>query len=297
MCKPRIDLPRHKNLMRFGKARQIHCKPRRIIVSKFRIICVAVLTASVPVLCTGSATAQNATPAAQASTPYLAGLRPPHEAHKTIAKTRPAVDAAKRTSSKTNNKMTQKPAAKITRHARTRPAPTSTARIVWPQVDPAFAEDRRVPDTALQFAADDSKSNQAQPNQAQPNQAQSKQAEPSAVSPAARLAAAPKSPPPKAQDHAFIAPAANDQTAAGDQPPEHSQPAAQEIARVEAPTQIETLAAASVAQDPRPTPADKRSSGSSLAPTLAMLAGAISAALFGSWLFGFGSARRIKVGV
>jgi hypothetical protein len=102
-----------------------------------------------------------------------------------------------------------------------------------------------------------------------------------------------------------VAPAAPiDQLAAGDQVPatskvvqiERFQASAPDTARVEAPPQTQTLAAASIVEDRQTKPDDKRAFGSSIAPTLAMLAGAISAALVGCWLFGFGSARGIKLG-
>jgi hypothetical protein len=285
----------------FCKAPQSHRKSRGDIVSNFRIICVAVLTAPVLFLLAVAAHAQNA-PADASGKSYLAGLRPPHESHKAIAKTSRGVEAT----TKTTKKTAHKPTAKTTRtaakrppsiatspsaHARARTATKLTSRLEWPQVDPAAdpaaAEDRRMPETALQFTADD-----ASPNAA-------------ATSP--RVTAAAKAPTPKTvtEERNSVAPAAPiDQLAAGDQVPatskvvqiERFQASAPDTARVEAPPQTQTLAAASIVEDRQTKPDDKRAFGSSIAPTLAMLAGAISAALVGCWLFGFGSARGIKLG-
>jgi hypothetical protein len=288
----------------FCKAQQSHTKWREDIVSNFRIICVAVLTAPLFILMADAAPAQSASTDASGK-PYLAGLRPPHEhpkvaAHpKTNQATNTATKSANKMANKTANKTAHKATAKNARSAITRaPAVASsihthartklTSRIAWPQVnstaDPATAEDRRMPETALQFTGDDASSNVAAPN-------------------SPRVAAT-KAPPAKAvaEERTIVAPA--DQPAAGNQPPltnkivqvERFQAPPQDVARVDAPPQNQTLAAASVVEDSQPKPDHKRAFGSAIAPTLAMLAGAISAALVGCWLFGFGSSRGIKLG-
>jgi hypothetical protein len=273
-------------------------------VSNFRIICVAALTAPLFILLADAALAQNA-PADASGKHYLAGLRPPHErpkvaAHlKTSQATNTATKSANKTATKTANKTAHKATAKNTRPAITRaPVVASsthahartklTSRLTWPQidpaVDPAVAEDRRMPETALQFTGDDASSNVTAPN-------------------SPRVTATKAPPKTVTEERTIVAPA--DQPAAGDQPPptskivqvEHFQAAPQDVARVEAPPQTQTLAAASVVEDGQPKADHKRAFGSAIAPALAMLAGAISAALVGCWLFGHGSSRGIKLGV
>jgi hypothetical protein len=277
-------------------------------VSNFRIICVGALTASLFIFLADAAPAQN-TPADASGKPYLAGLRPPHERPKVAAHSKTnqvtntatksanktATKSANKTATKTANKTAHKATAKNTQPAITRaPAVASStrahartkltsSRLTWPQVDPAVAEDRRMPETALQFIGDDVSSNVAAP-----------------TSP--RVTATKAPPKTVTEERTIVAPA--DQPAAGDQPPptskivqvEHFQTPPQDVARVEAPPQTQTLAAASVVEDGQPKADHKRAFGSAIAPTLAMLAGAISAALVGCWLFGFGSSRGIKLG-
>jgi hypothetical protein len=269
-------------------------------VSNFRIICVAALTAPLFILMADATPAQNA-PTDASGKPYLAGLRPPHErtnlaAHpKTNQATNTPNKSANKAANKTANKTTHKTTTKNARstvaraptvassthaHARTK----LTSRLTWPQVDPAAAEDRHLPETALQFTGDDASSNVATAN-------------------SPRVAAT-KAPPTKAvtEERTIVAPI--DQPAAGNQPPptnkivqvERFQAPPQDVARVDAPPQSQTLAAASVVEDSQPKPENKRAFDSSIARTLAMLAGAISAALVGCWLFGFGSSRGIKLG-
>jgi hypothetical protein len=71
--------------------------------------------------------------------------------------------------------------------------------------------------------------------------------------------------------------------------------------RFEAPAQNIEQASAPQSQSNAPAiddsaPKPRSKAGSSVAQTLVMLAGAISAALVGCWMFGFGSARRIRLG-
>src|SRR6516162_5756697 len=136
-------------------------------------MCVAGLTASLFVLFADAAAAQSATPTDRTGKPYLAGLRPPHEPHKTAhvnAKNdqanKPASKKSQKAAAKVANKIAKpgaKHAANSTTRARGRSG-TKTSRIDWPQVDPAGGEDRSVPPTALQFTADDTKLNDTKLN-------------------------------------------------------------------------------------------------------------------------------------
>lgn len=90
-----------------------------------------------------------------------------------------------------------------------------------------------------------------------------------------------------------IAPVAADQSPATSTvvQAEPFEPPAQSIEQAAAP---QSQSNAPAIEDSAPKPRSK--AGSSVAQTLVMLAGAISAALVGCWIFGFGSARRIKLG-
>src|SRR5262249_20319043 len=161
---------------------------------------------------------------------------------------------------------------------------TKASRIDWPQVDPVTGEDRSVPPTALQFTADDTKLNETSSSVA--------------ATPALKAAAAAKasqaSPPrPAGDERNAIAPVAADQSLATSTvvQAEPFEPPAQSIEQAAAP---QSQSNAPAIEDSAPKPRSK--AGSSVAQTLVMLAGAISAALVGCWIFGFGSARRIKLG-
>jgi hypothetical protein len=272
------------------------------IVSTFRIICVAALTASPLVLFADVfadvATAQSARPADQTGKPYLAGLRPPHASHKA---THGKIDRDPKLASKKS----QKPAAKVTNkiakpsikhaavstthsttHARGRGRTKLTSRIDWPQVDPITGEDRSMPPTALQFTADDTK------------------ASPSVTTtPAAKSAPAVKASPPKppGEERNVVAPLGVDQSLPADKvnEAERFDASAPEIEQAAAPqSQPNAPAVEDSAARPQSIKPPRRT-GSSVAQTLVMLAGAISAALVGCWVFGFGSSssRGIRLGV
>jgi hypothetical protein len=306
---------------KFCKSHAIAFAVAEDIVSNFRIICVAALTAPLFIALSGAATAQTA-PAGQSGSAsrYLAGLRPPHEHQKsTHPNANRLANTGAKTSSKTNAKLGAKPATKpaetagkataktatntkrarlatahstahSTVHAPHRMADKIAARIGWPRADSVAAEDRReeradagaMPQTALQFAADDTR----------PNAQSSAQSKPVAAS-APKPSAVGKAPTPQAaapDDGQVVAPV---MASAASEPP-----ATSKVVQLErfAPPQSQSLSAALVIEDNQATRADHNPrSGSSTAQALTMLAGAISAALAGWWIFGFGSARRIKV--
>ena len=298
MGRPRIDLPRLKNLTRLWESPAIELQVAEDIVSNFRIMCVAGLTALLFVLFADAAAAQSATPTDRTGKPYLAGLRPPHEPHKTAhvnAKNdqanKPASKKSQKAAAKVANKIAKpgtKHAANSTTRARGRSG-TKTSRIDWPQVDPAGGEDRSVPPTALQFTADDTKLNDTKLNETSSNVT---------ATPAPKAAAAAKasqaSPPrPAGDDRNAVAPVAADQPIATS--------TVAQAERFEAPAQNIEQALAPQSQSNAPAiddnaPKPRSKAGSSVAQTLVMLAGAISAALVGCWMFGFGSARRIRLG-
>ena len=145
------------------------------IVSNFRIICVAALTAPL-LMFAEAAAAQTAAPADQ-SGKVLAGLRPPHEHHKLApAKTGPAKSQHNATA-----KVARKPAKRrsIVAASSTAEVPRRVAKhlnshianshivssrvtnlpVTWPSVEPAAAEETSTPQTALQFATEDTASN------------------------------------------------------------------------------------------------------------------------------------------
>jgi hypothetical protein len=318
------------NLMRFLRSQVLHkfCKSHAIafavaeeIVSNFRIICVAALTAPLFIALAGAVAAQT-TPAGQSGSTsrYLAGLRPPHEHQKS---THPNASRVANTGAKTSSKTSAKPAktagkatakataanterarlatahstahstaystAYSTVHARHRTTDKIAARIDWPRADSVAAVDRReeradagaMPQTALQFAADDAQLN-AQSN-AQSNAVAASAPKPSVKAPAPQAAAP--------NDGHTTAPAV---APAASEPPATTKVV--QLERFEAPSPSQSLSAASVSEDNLPNREDHNPrSDSSTAQAVAMLAGAISAALMGWWIFGFGSARGIKV--
>ena len=266
-------------------------------MSNFRIICVAAL-ASPLLLIAGAAIAQSVTD--QPGKP-LAGLRPPHEHHKLAhAKTGPAKSQHNATA-----KVARKPAKR-----RSIVAPSSTAEvprrvaknnshivnsritnspITWPSTEPAAAEESSTPQTALQFATEDTASNTAPAT-----------ATATATTAKAKTVATDERKDPAAVDmrptasklvqtERFEAPAASQiSSQAPTKTPTEMPNQAASPASNQAPTQ--TLVAAPAR--PEMTPANRASSTNSI---LVTLAGAITAGLVGWLMFGFGAARTIRV--
>ncbi len=125
------------------------------IVSSFRQICIAALTAAMVVFVIDSAAAQSATE--QAGTAYLAGLRPPHQ--------NPKAAHVKTTRSQSPHKPTAKSAQQTTRptvaakskthHRPVRLADKINSRVAWPSVEPSAADQQATPESVLQFATED----------------------------------------------------------------------------------------------------------------------------------------------
>jgi hypothetical protein len=262
-------------------------------VSNFRIICVAAL-ASPLLLIAGAAIAQSVTD--QSGKP-LAGLRPPHEHHKLArAKTGPAKSQHNATA-----KVARKPAKRrsIVAASSTAEVPRRVAKnnshivnsritnspITWPSAEPAAAEESSTPQTALQFATEDTASNTAPAT-----------ATATATTAKAKTVATDERKDPAAVDmrptasklvqtERFEAPAASQISS---QAPTEMPNQAASPASSPAPTQ--TLIAAPARQEM--TPASRASSTASI---LVTLAGAVTAGLVGWLTFGFGSARTIRV--
>jgi hypothetical protein len=266
-------------------------------VSNFRIICVAAL-ASPLLLIAGAAIAQSVTD--QSGKP-LAGLRPPHEHHKLAhAKTGPAKSQHNATA-----KVARKPAKRrsIVAASSTAEVPRRVAKnnshivnsritnspITWPSAEPAAAEESSTPQTALQFATEDTASNTAPAT-----------ATATATTAKAKTVATDERKDPAAVDmrptasklvqtERFEAPAASQiSSQAPTETPSQMPSQAPGPASNQAPTQ--TLVAAPARQEM--TPASRASSTASI---LVTLAGAVTAGLVGWLTFGFGSARTIRV--
>jgi hypothetical protein len=274
------------------------------IVSNFRTICVAALAAPLLLLITDAALAQNATAANQSGT-VLAGLRPPHEHHKLAhAKTGPAQsqhDAA--------NKIARKPAKRrsVVAASSTTEVPRRVAKnlnshvanshivnssianshianspITWPSVEPAAAEETSTPQTALQFATEDTTSNAVPAT----STVTATTAKGKTVATDERKDSAAVDMRPTAsklvQTERFEAPAAS-QTS--------SQAPSETLGQVPSQAPPQTP----VAVSPRQEMAPASRVSSSTTSILVTLAGAITAGLVGWLIFGFGSARTIRV--
>lgn len=270
-------------------------------MSNFRIICVAAL-ASPLLLIAGAAIAQSVTD--QSGKP-LAGLRPPHEHHKLAhAKTDPAKSQHNATA-KVARKTANKPAKRrsVVAASSTAEVPRRVAKnnshivnsritnspITWPSAEPAAAEESSTPQTALQFAIEDTASNTAPAT-----------ATATATTAKAKTVATDERKDPAAVD---MRPTASKLV----QTERFEAPAASQISS-QAPTKTPTEMpnqAASPASSPAPTqtlvaaPARQEmttaSRASSSASILVTLAGAITAGLVGWLMFGFGAARTIRV--
>jgi hypothetical protein len=274
------------------------------IVSDFRTICVAAL-ASPLLLIAGAAIAQSVTD--QSGKP-LAGLRPPHEHHKLApAKTGPAKSQHNATA-----KVARKPAKRrsIVAASSTAEVPRRVAKnlnshiansriansrvtnlpITWPSAQPAAAEETSTPQTALQFTTEDIASNAVPAT----STVTAPTAKTKTVATDERKDSAAIDMRPTAsklvQTERFEAPAAS-QTS--NQAP--SETLSQMPSR--APSQTSNQAPSQTPDAPPPrqemTPASRVSS--STTSILVTLAGAITAGLVGWLMFGFGSARTIRV--
>jgi hypothetical protein len=272
-------------------------------VSSCRLICLAAITALAP----AAAAAQTATAASQPGKAYLAGLRPPHAQHKPAhLKTVQESDretshvGERRPAAKTTPLATQRQLAVAAKTKVHRPVPLAqksvarkslaqkslaqkslaekiNARVAWPGAEPTTAEPvaaevRTVPDTALQFTNEDTKS----------------VATPAPRSTMGASAAATKPVPPPTipvTDEHKADPAVVDPT------PTATTPAQTEPVDAPPPSQMRVIMPAPNA-DPvdAPTPSDPSPpSSSSTAQMLATLAGAIAAGIV-AWLM-LGSRR------
>ncbi len=277
-------------------------------MSNFRTICVAALAAPLLLLITDAAVAQNATAAGQ-SGKVLAGLRPPHEHHKVAtAKTGPAKphhDAATKVARKPAKRRSVVAASstaevprRVAKHLNSHIANShivnsriansriTNSPITWPSVEPAAAEETSTPQTALQFATEDTASNAA-PATATVTTTTAK-AKTVATDERKDSAAVDMRPTASklVQTERFEAPAASQisSQASSEMPSQAARPAS-------SPAPTQTLIAAPARQEM--TPANRASSTASI---LVTFAGAITAGLVGWLMFGFRSARTIRVG-
>ena len=268
-------------------------------MSNFRIICVAAL-ASPLLLIAGAAIAQSVTD--QSGKP-LAGLRPPHEHHKLAhAQTGPAKSQHNATA-----KVARKPAKRrsIVAASSTAEVPRRVAKnnshivnsritnssITWPSAEPAAAEESSTPQTALQFATEDTASNTAPATATATATATTAKAKTVATDERKDPAAVDMRPTASklVQTERFEAPAASQiSSQAPTKTPTEMPNQAASPASNQAPTQ--TLVAAPARQEM--TTASRASSSASI---LVTLAGAITAGLVGWLTFGFGAARTIRV--
>jgi hypothetical protein len=265
------------------------------IVSSFRQICIAALTAAMVVFVVDAAAAQSATD--QAGKAYLAGLRPPHQhpkaAHvKTTRLESPHKPTAKSTQQASKPTVTAK---SKTHHRPVRLADKINSRVAWPSVEPSAADQPATPDSVLQFATED-----ATPTSATSASAASAPATPARATSAA--AAAPRvsmpAPPTSAQQTAPRVKASDERDSvdpvAADKPPTTTTVVQTERFEAPAPRQMRVIAPAlSKAPVAASTPSDQSParSGSSTAQMLATLAGAIAACIAAFLIFGFGSTR------
>jgi hypothetical protein len=282
------------------------------IVSNFRTICVVALAAALLLLVADATVAQNVT-AADQSGKVLAGLRPPHEHHKLApAKTGPAKSQHNATA-----KVARKPAKRrsVVAASSTAEVPRRVAKhlnsyvanshivnssiansrvtnspITWPSAEPAAAEETSAPQTALQFATEDTASNAVPAT----STVTAPTAKTKTVATDERKDSAAIDMRPTAsklvQTERFEAPAAS-QTS--NQAP--SETLSQMPSR--APSQTSNQAPTQTPDAPplrqEMTPASRVSS--STTSILVTLAGAVTAGLAGWLMFGFGSARTIRV--
>jgi hypothetical protein len=220
-----------------------------------------------------AAAAQSATAADQSGKPYLAGLRPPHEQHKTAhaktshvskhhnSSTKLAQPATKRRPTMTANSKAHRP---------TRLADKINSRVTWPSVEPAAADERTTPETVLQFTTEDT---------GQAPVAASHPAPPAAATSAAKTAPPAKIAATEERNTVDSAVVANPPTAS----------TLVQTERYQAPDRTDTLAAAAPRQETA-----HASSHSVTAQLLVALAGAISAGIVGWLMIGFGSVRTFK---
>lgn len=261
-------------------------------MSNFRIICVAAL-ASPLLLIAGAAIAQSVTD--QSGKP-LAGLRPPHEHHKLAhAKTDPAKSQHNATA-KVARKTANKPAKRrsVVAASSTAEVPRRVAKnnshivnsritnspITWPSAEPAAAEESSTPQTALQFAIEDTASNTAPAT-----------ATATATTAKAKTVATDERKDPAAVD---MRPTASKLV----QTERFEAPAASQIssqAPTKTPTEMPNQATQTLVAAPARQEMTTASRASSSASILVTLAGAITAGLVGWLMFGFGAARTIRV--
>jgi hypothetical protein len=249
-------------------------------VSSFRLIFLTALSAVVLVAAAGAAAAQTATPREQSGKPYLAGLRPPHDPHKSahLKATQPGAQhtpTAKITRVATKGRQTV--TAKV-KHRPVRLADKINSRVAWPGVKPPEADERGTSDTVLQFATQETTPTPAQP----PHPAAS--------------ASNTKAPPPAAMaatDEGKVDPDVTGATSSASTPVQTERfaaPPSTQMRVIMAAPNAE-LIAGPASKDESPAP-----SSSSAAQLLATLAGAISAGIVGWLMIGFGRVRTIRSG-
>jgi len=251
-------------------------------VSNFRTICVAALAAPV-FLIAGAAVAQNATD--QSGKP-LAGLRPPHEHHTLAhAKTGPAKsqhNATAKVARKTANKTAKQRSIVAASSTVGTPRRVVNPHVTWPSVEHTAAEETSTPQTALQFAPEDTASNAVPATTAvTTTTAKTKTVATDERKDSAAVDMRPTTSK-LVQTQRFEAPAAS-QTS--------SQAPSKTLNQMPSQVPSQTPVAPPLRQEM--TPASRASS--STISILVTLAGAIAAGLCGWLMFGFGSARKIRV--
>ena len=259
------------------------------IVSSFRLICTAALTAAAVGFVAGAAAAQSATD--QSGKPYLAGLRPPHEQHKPAqVKTSHAGVRHKATtkSAETATKRQRIMTVRSKAHRPARLADKINSHVAWPSAEPAAADERAAPATVLQFATEDSERDTAatrRPTPPVPPTSTAKTVPPTTIAATDErnnIVPAADEPPATStlvQTERFETPAPSQMRVIGSVP----------ASPVAAAAPIEASLTASAGNDPSPA---RRNTWT--AQLLATVGGAIAACVVGFVIFGFGSTRNIK---
>lgn len=266
------------------------------IVSSFRRICIAALTAAMVVFVIDAAAAQSATD--QAGKAYLAGLRPPHQHpkaadEKTTRLQSPHKPTAKSTQHRTRPTVT---ARSKTHHRPVRLADKINSRVAWPSVEPSAADQPATPDSVLQFATEEATPTSATSAPTASAPAASAPATPARATPPAAAAPRVTMPAPltSAQQTAPVSIASDERDSVDPVAADKPQTTTTVVqTQAPAPRQMRVIAPALSEAPVAATPSDQSSarSGSSMAQMLATLAGAIAACIAAFLIFGFGSTR------
>jgi hypothetical protein len=264
------------------------------IVSSFRLICIAALTAAMAVFVIDAAAAQGAT--GQAGKAYLAGLRPPHEHPKAAHVKTTRLESPRKPTAKSAQQTKPTITAKSkTHHRPVRLADKINSRVAWPSVEPSAADQPATPETVLQFATEDATSTSATSASAASTPATPVRTTSSAIATARVTMPAPSTSAPQTAPLNIAATERHDSAdPIADKPQTTTTVVQTERFEAPAPRQMRVIAPAlSEAPVAASTPSDQppARSGSSIAQMLATLAGAIAACIAAFLISSFWSTR------